>query len=58
MTKAPYEDWIDAVRDELKARGLDHGDAFDAYSFHRAYDEFGLTPRDAVQDYQDGMEIA
>ncbi len=58
MTKATYEDWIEAVRDELKARDLDAGDAFDNYAFWRAYDEYGLTPRDAVQDYQDGMEVA
>lgn len=53
MTKAPYEDWLEAVKDELKARGLDIGEAFDAYSFRTAYEEYDLKPAAAVRDYQE-----
>jgi len=50
-TESQYDDWLAELRTELKARNLDIGEAFDAYSFRTAYDEYGLTPRAAVEDY-------
>ena len=52
MARANYDDWTAAVHDELKAAGLDIGDAYDCYSFKEAYEEYDLTPRDAVKDYR------
>ncbi len=46
-----YSDWTAAVHDELCARELDIGVAYDNYSFHMAYYEFGDTPATAVKDY-------
>ena len=46
-----YDTWLKEVREELAANELDQGDAFDNYPFRRAYDEYGLTPRAAVDDY-------
>ena len=56
MSKTGYDDWTAAVHDELKARNLDIPTAYDYYSFHTAYHEFGDTPRKAVLDYQMWME--
>lgn len=51
MTKAPFEDWMQEVRSELQARGLDVAEAMDRYAFYRAYDEYGMKPDAAVEDY-------
>lgn len=51
--KVDYEAWRAELLDELKYLGLNVSDAFDAYSFGRAYEEYGLTPREAVHDYLD-----
>jgi hypothetical protein len=50
--KAPYEDWITAVKDLLWNKNINYDDAADIYSFEKAYDEYDLTPADAVADYQ------
>lgn len=52
MARANYEDWTVAVHDELKAQDLDIADAYDAYSFRTAFDEYNLTPQGAVLDYK------
>lgn len=51
--KAGYDEWYDALVDELKYLGLDVLSAFDSYPFRKAYDEFDMTPRQAIQDYLD-----
>ncbi len=47
-----YSDWTSAVHDELRARSLDIGTAYDNYSFRMAYYDFGDTPKAAVADYE------
>ena len=52
MARANYDDWTTELHAELKASGLDIGDAYDRYSFRTAYEEYDLKPRDAVMDYR------
>ena len=51
--KAGYDEWYDALVNELNYLGLNVSAAFDAYPFMKAYDEFGMTPREAIHDYLD-----
>ena len=52
MTKAPYDVWLTQVKDVLELQGIDWRDAFDVYAFHVAWDQYDLTPEDAVADYR------
>ena len=52
--KASYDDWRVALVDELEYLGLSADEAFDQYSFVEAY-EYGMKPREAVQDYLDSV---
>jgi hypothetical protein len=49
MTKAPFEVWIEAVKERAIELGLDYADLADIYSFREAYD-FDMRPNEALED--------
>ena len=51
FTESQYDDWTAELREEFRAFGVDAGEAYDAYPFRQTYDEWGMKPREAVQDY-------
>lgn len=55
-SEAAYSEWRDAVNAELRKRNLDIDEACNWYSFRSAYEEFEMTPEDAVADYQIWMQ--
>lgn len=47
-----YSEWTDQVRAELTARRLDIGEAYDLFSFRSCYEEYGMNPHEAVDEYE------
>lgn len=50
MIKAPFDVWIEAVKDEAAKRSLDYAELASTYSFYAAWDEFDMTPEQALQE--------
>lgn len=48
-----YSDWLNAVDFELVAARIDVTEARESdYGFRASYCDYGMTPRQAVEDYQ------
>lgn len=52
MARAPFEDWIAAVKNICEDHNIDYDDVAAKYSFQQAYDN-DLTPGEALEDYYD-----
>jgi hypothetical protein len=50
MSKAPFEVWIEEVKDICRCEGYDYDKLADRYSFRQACDEFDCYPEEAVME--------